>query len=688
MRGVPFCTTRSLVPVWAIALAALVASIAGAVSPVVVELHIAELEREGITASGIRALLDHRGAQFDVSLHVDRLQLPGLDAPLEDIDITCPDSDRPWPELHCEQAVLRLAKGPLGAQKLDVALDWRTSGDWKLSFSGLRYAGDRVAGELSGTTAEWRLKAHARRIALGKAAELQRLRKDWGLEQLSGRVAATLELGGDGGGLQRVSASVRPTDLGYADASGEQAAEKLAGRLSLSARRRGRAWVGSADIDLQQGQVYSDPVFLDIAGQPLRLRAGGSWDGRLLHLDSLDLDGGRMLQAKADGVVDTREAALREGQLRIDTDELGKLYRQVLQPVLVGTPFDDVEIEGAAGLHLQWAKGALQALDAGIGRADLDQRRGGFGVNGLTAQLAWRATGGSPDSQVSLEGGHLGKLDFGGMRLLVNAAGRSAWLREPAAIPFYGGRITLGDFSWVQTGKGPDVGFSVTVSDVALEELSVALGWPRMQGSVAGQIPRARYVGGSLAVDGDLAVDALGGSLKLRHLGLDELGSVAPVVHADMQLRRLDLARLTQAFSFGEIQGSLDGDVQGMRLVGWQSDRFDAHFYSSPDDDLPHRISQRAVENLTELGNGVSGALSASFLRFFEEFSYDRIELKVRQQGDNAWIDGIPAPDGGYYLVKGAGIPRIDVIGRNREVGWKDLLARLRSIRFDGVKMQ
>jgi hypothetical protein len=189
-------------------------------------------------------------------------------------------------------------------------------------------------------------------------------------------------------------------------------------------------------------------------------------------------------------------------------------------------------------------------------------------------------------------------------------------------------------------------------------------------------------------VDGDLAVDALGGHLRVRNLGLDELGSAAPVVHADMQLRRLDLARLTQAFSFGEIQGSLDGDVQGIRLVGWQSDRFDAHFYSSPDDDLPHRISQRAVENLTELGNGVSGALSASFLRFFEKFSYDRIELKVRQQGDNAWIDGIPAPDGGYYLVKGAGIPRIDVIGRNREVSWKDLLARLRSIRFEGVKMQ
>ena len=674
--------------VWLIGAGALLVSIARAVAPVSVELQIADLQREGIQASGIRALLQHRGAQMDVSLHVDRLSVPGLDAPLTDIEFSCPDSDRPWPELHCEQGVLRLAESPLGPQQLHVVLDWHPSGEWRMAFSGLRYAGDQLTGELSGTDAGWRLTARASRIALGRAAELQRLRKTWGLEQMSGRLAATLELRGDGDGLHDLSATARVTDLAYADSAGEQAAEKVAGRLSVSARRKGDDWSGSTDVRLQGGEVYSDPLFLDIASQPLRLQASGRWNGRLLSLDRLDLDGGRMLQVKGKGTLDSRALALRKGQLQVDSADLGGLYRQVLQPVLAGTPLDDVEIEGAAACRLQWDGGGLSAIDGSIDRIDLDQRGGRFGFNGLSAQLAWRGQGSSPDSTLALEGGHLGKLEFGGLHLLINAAGRSAWLREPAVVPFYQGTITLGDFSWVQTAQGPDVGFSAAIADVALDELSVALGWPRLQGSVASEIPRARYLGGSLAVDGDLLVDALGGRLTLRRLGLDELGSAAPVLHADMQLRRLDLARLTQAFSFGEIQGRLDGDVEGMRLVGWQSDRFDARFYSSPDDDLPHRISQRAVEDLTELGNGVSGALSASFLRFFEEFSYDRIELKVRQQGDNAWIDGIPAPDGGYYLVKGAGIPRIDVIGRNREVGWKDLLARLKSIRFDGVKMQ
>jgi hypothetical protein len=38
--------------------------------------------------------------------------------------------------------------------------------------------------------------------------------------------------------------------------------------------------------------------------------------------------------------------------------------------------------------------------------------------------------------------------------------------------------------------------------------------------------------------------------------------------------------------------------------------------------------------------------------------------------------------------VRGAGLPRIDVIGRNREVAWKDLVQRLRNIRLEGARVE
>ena len=77
-----------------------------------------------------------------------------------------------------------------------------------------------------------------------------------------------------------------------------------------------------------------------------------------------------------------------------------------------------------------------------------------------------------------------------------------------------------------------------------------------------------------------------------------------------------------------------------------------------------------------------------TFLRVFEEFRYDKIDLKVQLEGDVAELDGLARADGGYYLVKGAGLPRIDVIGRNRSVAWKDLVERLRRIRVEEARIE
>ena len=77
-----------------------------------------------------------------------------------------------------------------------------------------------------------------------------------------------------------------------------------------------------------------------------------------------------------------------------------------------------------------------------------------------------------------------------------------------------------------------------------------------------------------------------------------------------------------------------------------------------------------------------------SLLSLFEEFSYDKIDLRVSLRGDRAELDGLARDDGGYYLVKGTGLPRIDVIGRNRSVAWKDLVERLRRIQVEGAAVK
>jgi hypothetical protein len=116
-------------------------------------------------------------------------------------------------------------------------------------------------------------------------------------------------------------------------------------------------------------------------------------------------------------------------------------------------------------------------------------------------------------------------------------------------------------------------------------------------------------------------------------------------------------------------------------MFNWQPVAFDASLHTPLDDKSPHRISQRAVENIGSIGGGGAGitqALSSGLLRFFDDFKYDRLGISCRLENEICLMNGVaPAPKGGYYLVKGEGVPRIDVIGGAQRVDWPRLVQQL-----------
>ena len=69
--------------------------------------------------------------------------------------------------------------------------------------------------------------------------------------------------------------------------------------------------------------------------------------------------------------------------------------------------------------------------------------------------------------------------------------------------------------------------------------------------------------------------------------------------------------------------------------------------------------------------------LSQGALRFFEEFGYSRLGFSCRLRGTVCELDGVEPAAAGYYLVKGGGLPRIDIIGHVRRVDWAELVSRV-----------
>ena len=75
---------------------------------------------------------------------------------------------------------------------------------------------------------------------------------------------------------------------------------------------------------------------------------------------------------------------------------------------------------------------------------------------------------------------------------------------------------------------------------------------------------------------------------------------------------------------------------------------------------------------------------------YFEVFAYDRIGLRcVLKNGVCAMSGTGAAKDGpqgrGYYIVKGRGVPRIDVVGYRDTVSWPRLMQQLVAITRSGA---
>ena len=137
----------------------------------------------------------------------------------------------------------------------------------------------------------------------------------------------------------------------------------------------------------------------------------------------------------------------------------------------------------------------------------------------------------------------------------------------------------------------------------------------------------------------------------------DPLGRF-PEFFADVRARDLDLGLVTQTFEVGSITGKLEVDVLGLELFGWSPTAFDARLATPKGDKSRHRISAKAVSSLSNVGGGGGGvvqALQSGVLRFFDEYSYDKLGITCRLVGDVCEMSGIEPAGVGLLHRQGRG---------------------------------
>jgi len=674
------------------------------------ELVLGPLEGAGWSArrARVEVRLDEPG-RIGVRVDADALRLPESLGLVERVRVECPRIDLAGGARSCAAGTLAVDDADDATRPLVADFSFEPdAGGVALALRPRGVHAERLEIRAAGGRDGWRARLEGDGVAL---ADLERvlgpLLAAAGAPLPVTLAAGTARLRGRAAGgrvLASLEIETEVTALAFSDASGLNAAESLDASARLRVARDADAgpaataggegaWRFEMRLTAANGILGIDPFYVEPPAAGLALDAAGRFEparGRLA-LERLAIAHPEVIRAEGAAVLVLDDAGpgvtVRRARLRVPPAALAAVYPRYLEPLVLGTPLAGATIEGHAALDADWGPDgrALRVVLDRVGLAGAGER---FAVAGLSGTVRWRDRGEPQPSGLGWTGGRVYAIEIGAGTAAATLHGDVATLDRPLVLDLLDGRLEVaalevrgllgarerGGIEWRLTGA---------LDAVSLERLTAAFDWVPFAGTLSGKVPAATWSDGVLRVDGALTVKAFDGDIAIEGLRVERPFGVVPRLAADVRAESLSLAALTGAFAFGNITGRLDGEVRGLLLEDWSPRAFDARLATPPGDPSPHRISQRAVENLASLG-GSSGALSSVFLRFFEEFSYDRLGLSCRLRDGVCRMGGV-APvesDGneGFYIVRGGGVPRIDVIGYRRRVDWRTLVERLEAV--------
>ena len=580
---------------------------------------------------------------------------------------TTVNQDGDW---HCADGQLTYASANHKEVKSSLGFDYTADHHWRVRLRGLFLELADFSGLLSGLHPAF----HDYQIS-------------------AGRLNGQLELSGN---ADRVLAAGFHGQIDELSLAGASTLEKVSAAVNLQIANTDATWTTRADFTLTAGAMYIVPgfqvlgdtpgFFIEAGAQPITLQLAANWDERrrLLTLEDLRYSHPGLLEFQGRielGIADS--ITMPVINIKTGIEKLDAAFPVYIQPMLLNTDFGNLETAGKLALAFDYHDQRLARMDFnfdGIYVADKNDR---FSLSGLNGNLAVRDSAEPVQSSLNWDGLSFHRLDIGsGSVAFTSAAGQVKVLRWDD-LDFLDGKLEISSLDLRNIGT-PDfeVMLDARLTPVSMQTFTEAMQWPLMSGTLAGSFQGLRYSHNNLELNGDVAIQAFDGSVLLSDLRIRDLFSEYSELSANIDFNALDLERLTGTFAFGKIEGTLNGQVRQLLLKNWRPYYFEASFLTPADDERPHRISQKALDNLNSLGGGLSGTMSRGAIRFFPEYSYGQIGLSCRLNNQICELGGVSDSGGGFYLLTHGGLvpPWVEVKGNGRSIPWDDLIGGLKRI--------
>ena len=597
------------------------------------------------------------------------------------------------------RGTLRIGSTPVGPLAMSLALQEEGARGLRLKGEHLRLVGGTFT--LSATLGgrHWAFGLDAADV---EGDALLRLGRDWVNVpkdfSVQGSLDASLQLAGPTDARLPTVATLgfRGKNLAFSNAEGSISAENvdLDGEFELQATAGG-GFGFTGRLASTRGEALFDNFYLKLASYPTRIDFSGFVEGNRLEISAFDLQQQGLLQASAraqvsqpknflDAPVDLDGLKIDSAKLVLQELRFPAVYTSYLQTALAGGALDSLESSGSIAGSLEIRDNRPISGNLQLDDLCLRDTKGLFFIEDLRGRVSW-----VPDDEEPLEPSVIswdsaGTYDVRGasssMRLVLR--GRSGSLLEPVRLPVFDGAINVQELRIRDAGlPSMQVQFTGEIEPISLAEISKAFGWPALGGFVTGRIPAVEYQDDTLSFGGDLEAEIFDGIVRGSNIKLSDPLGRWPRLTADLALENLDLETITSTLEFGAITGRIEGRLDRLELFAWAPVAFDAWLRTPATDRSRKLISVDAINNIANVGGtagtGVAAAMQGGLLRFFSRYRYKQLAIRCVLEDDVCQLSGSPIAGNRYYLLEGAGLPRVDIIGNSGRIQWSELVDQI-----------
>lgn len=399
-------------------------------------------------------------------------------------------------------------------------------------------------------------------------------------------------LSGDSASVTALSARLNISNLAFSDASGLHAGERISLQLDMDARQDRHGWRWQSKLTWPEGEVFWQPFYF--SGGAHQLAAGGTIQDGHIHLSQGEFNLAGIGKADFSAVLNIADQSWQQARFAARNLTLSTLFGNIIRPLVVETALAETEMTGKMDIDWHYPEDNDPSLFIEVHNASLTDAQGRFAVAGLGARLPWSRNV-KRDGLIQFDHARVIGIPVGKTQIPIQTEGLQLSIPY-AEIPILDGKMAIAHFSAARKDSksskdskdSKDSGdsgwqwqFNGLISPISMEKLTESLQIQPMFGTLSGTIPRVRYANSTVTMEGELVFGIFDGVVVARNLVLTEPLGLTPHLTADIAMHHIDLGLLTHAYSFGNIQGRADVEINDLELINREPVRFDAKITSS-----------------------------------------------------------------------------------------------------------